>query len=77
MGVASDWCFPSPLLKRATKKNMKKSHKNGPEPGPDYLLDLETICRWSVSSRKSISPFHDSLSSSFSSRESSPTSERC
>ncbi|KAK4713995.1 hypothetical protein R3W88_019902 [Solanum pinnatisectum] len=76
MGVASDWCFPSPLLKRATEQIMKKkSHKNGPELGPDYLSDLETVCRWSVSSRKSISPFHNSLSSSFSSCESSPTSE--
>ncbi|KAH0745737.1 hypothetical protein KY285_007394 [Solanum tuberosum] len=75
MGVASDWCFPSPLLKRATEKNTKmkkKSHNTGPEPEPDYLSDLETVSRWSVSSRKSISPFHDSLSSSFSSRESSP-----
>ncbi|KAK4735336.1 hypothetical protein R3W88_009597 [Solanum pinnatisectum] len=75
MGVASDWCFPSPLLKRTTEKNTKKkSHKTGPEPEPkpNYLLDLETVSRWSVSSRKSISPFHDSLSSSFSSRESSP-----
>ncbi|XP_015165802.1 uncharacterized protein [Solanum tuberosum] len=36
------------------------------------LSDLETVSRWSVSSRKSISPFHDSLFSSFSSRESSP-----
>ncbi|KAG5575312.1 hypothetical protein H5410_055446 [Solanum commersonii] len=73
VGVASDWCFPSPLLKRATKKNMKMK-KTGPEPEPepDYLSDLETVSRWSVSSRKSISPFHDSLSSSFSSRESSP-----
>ncbi|XP_049380245.1 uncharacterized protein LOC125844921 [Solanum stenotomum] len=75
MGVSSDWCFPSPLLKRATEKNTKmkkKSHKTGPEPEPDYLSDLDTVSRWSVSSRKSISPFHDSLSSSFSSRESSP-----
>ncbi|XP_055834734.1 uncharacterized protein LOC129903250 [Solanum dulcamara] len=69
-GVASDGCFPSPMLRRATEKNTKISHKTGPEP--DYLSDLETVSRWSVSSRKSISPFHDSLSSSFSSRESSP-----
>ncbi|KAH0650787.1 hypothetical protein KY289_031030 [Solanum tuberosum] len=49
MGVASDWCFPSPLLKRATEKIMKKkSHKNGPELGPDYLSDLETVCRWNL-----------------------------
>lgn len=60
--VASDGCFP-----RATEKKKKKK-----QTGPDYLSDLETVSRWSVSSRKSISPFHDSLSSSFSSRESSP-----
>ncbi|KAG5575309.1 hypothetical protein H5410_055443 [Solanum commersonii] len=59
MGVASDWCFPSPLLKQAMEKNMKKkSHKNGPEPGPDYLSDLETVSMV--------------ISSSFSSHESWP-----
>ncbi|MCD9641351.1 hypothetical protein HAX54_027508 [Datura stramonium] len=69
MGVASDGCFPSPLLNTKKKKN-KKKNKTGPEP--DYMSDLESVSRWSVSSRKSVSPFHDSLSSSFSSRESSP-----
>ncbi|KAH0743644.1 hypothetical protein KY290_031637 [Solanum tuberosum] len=49
LNVASNWCFPSPLLKRATEKIMKKkSHKNGPELGPDYLSDLETVCRWNL-----------------------------
>ncbi|XP_059281802.1 uncharacterized protein LOC132035524 [Lycium ferocissimum] len=65
--VASDGCFPSPLLK-------KKKKKTGPEPESeaDYMSDLETVSRWSVSTRKSVSPFRDSLSSSFSSHESSP-----
>ncbi|KAJ8541624.1 hypothetical protein K7X08_002440 [Anisodus acutangulus] len=68
--VASDGCFPSPLLRRAKEKNTKKNHKPGPEH--DYMSNLETVSRWSVSSRKSVSPFRDSLSSSFSSHESSP-----
>ncbi|XP_019154707.1 PREDICTED: uncharacterized protein LOC109151240 [Ipomoea nil] len=58
-------CFPSPLLKRATAKAL-------PEPEPDYCSDLETLPRWSASSRKSVSPFSQSpVSSSFSSNESS------
>ncbi|XP_016434261.1 uncharacterized protein LOC107760685 [Nicotiana tabacum] len=70
MGVAADGCFPSPpLLRRVTeKKKKKKKQKSGSEP--DYMSDLETVSRWSVSSRKSVSPFHDSLS--FSSQEPSP-----
>ncbi|CAN4081329.1 unnamed protein product [Withania somnifera] len=70
MGVASDGCFPSPLLRRATEK--KKSKTTGPETELGYMSDLETVSRLSVSSRKSVSPFNDSLSSSFSSHESSP-----
>ncbi|XP_060198282.1 uncharacterized protein LOC132627141 [Lycium barbarum] len=68
--VASDGCFPS----NTKKKKKKRSKKTGPEPEsePDYMSDLETVSRWSVSTRKSVSPFRDSLSSSFSSHESSP-----
>ncbi|XP_016460081.2 uncharacterized protein LOC107783612 [Nicotiana tabacum] len=74
MGVVSDGCFPSPpLLRRVTEKK-KKNQKKGSEP--DYMSDLERVSRWSVSSRKSVSPFHDSLSSSSSSHESSPRVRR-
>ncbi|KAM3305853.1 hypothetical protein P3S67_012722 [Capsicum chacoense] len=68
IGVASEGCFPSPLLRGATEKKKKSKKSTGPEPEPDYMSDLETVSRWSVSTRKSVSPFHDS----FSSHESSP-----
>ncbi|KAF3614586.1 putative pentatricopeptide repeat-containing protein [Capsicum annuum] len=68
MGVSSEGCFPSPLLRGATEKKKKSKKSTGPEPEPDYMSDLETVSRWSGSTRKSVSPFHDS----FSSHESSP-----
>ncbi|CAI9765175.1 unnamed protein product [Fraxinus pennsylvanica] len=67
-------CFPSPSVKR--RNEVKKSvYKFEFRPGtePNYNSDIETVSRWSVSSRKSISPFRDSpMSSSFSSYQSSP-----
>nr|GMC56988.1 F-box only protein 11-like [Ipomoea batatas]GMD52097.1 F-box only protein 11-like [Ipomoea batatas]GME19748.1 F-box only protein 11-like [Ipomoea batatas] len=64
-------CFPSPLLKRVTAT--RRTGKALPEPEPDYCSDLETLPRWSASSRKSVSPFspQSPFSSSFSSNESS------
>ncbi|MFQ6639824.1 hypothetical protein Gotur_016137 [Gossypium turneri] len=61
-------CFPSPLLKR--KGSKRRTQKL--EPEPDYVSDLETRSRWSVSSRRSVSPFYSSPASSFSSFRSSP-----
>lgn len=70
VGVASGGCFPSPLLKRATAT--RRTRKALPGPEPDYCSDLDTLPRWSASSRKSLSPFtHSPVSSSFSSNESS------
>ncbi|XP_022131529.1 uncharacterized protein DKFZp434B061-like [Momordica charantia] len=62
-------CFPSPSPNRKSGKSMNR------KPEPNYTTELETLSRWSVSSRKSISPFRDSVSSSpssFSSYQSSP-----
>ncbi|CAK9168734.1 unnamed protein product [Ilex paraguariensis] len=71
--VVSTGCLPTPLLRR--KHNKKKLHK--PKPGyesePDYNSDIEILSRWSMSTRKSLSPFRDShSSSSFSSYQCSP-----
>ncbi|XVF64508.1 hypothetical protein PTKIN_Ptkin09bG0175100 [Pterospermum kingtungense] len=55
----SPGCFPSPLLRR------KGSRKVAQKPEADYVLDLETLSRWSVSSRRSLSPFYCSPVSSF------------
>lgn len=65
----SSGCFPSPLPNRKSPKTVSR------KPEPDYSSELETLSRWSVSSRKSISPFRYSVSSSpssFSSNQSSP-----
>lgn len=62
----SHGCLPSPLLRR--KGSKRRSQKSE----PDYVSDLETLSWWSVSSRKSLSPFYGSPTSSFSSFRSSP-----
>ncbi|XVF36966.1 hypothetical protein REPUB_Repub19eG0104300 [Reevesia pubescens] len=62
----SPGCFPSPLLRR--KGNKRRTQK----PESDYVSDIETVSRWSVSSRRSLSPFYASPASSFSSFRSSP-----
>lgn len=67
----SPGCFPSPLLKRKESKR-RSTHIPEPRSEPDYTLDLETLSRWSFSSRKSLSPFRDSPTSSYSSYQSSP-----
>ncbi|GMI90852.1 hypothetical protein like AT1G77400 [Hibiscus trionum] len=64
----SPGCFPAPLLRRIGSK--KRTQKLKPEP--DYVSDLESRSRWSVSSRRSLSPFYSSPASSFSSFRSSP-----
>ncbi|KAG8378237.1 hypothetical protein BUALT_Bualt08G0116800 [Buddleja alternifolia] len=63
--VSSAGCFPSPLVKR---KNEKKRIDDHPGSEPEYYSDLDIPARWSVSSRRSVSP----LSSSFASYKSSP-----
>ncbi|XP_052202482.1 uncharacterized protein LOC127808129 [Diospyros lotus] len=73
-------CFPSPLAKRKGEKNGARVPVPVPRPEfgaePEYASDLETPSRWSLSTRKSVSPspFRDSplSSSSFSSYRSSP-----
>ncbi|XP_004290900.1 PREDICTED: uncharacterized protein LOC101291591 [Fragaria vesca subsp. vesca] len=79
--VSSPGCFLSPLLRRklSGKKGKSGGARTVPEPAPksepDCSSDLETLARWSVSSRKSLlSPFRDSQSSmsSYSSYRSSP-----
>lgn len=71
--VVSPGCFLSSFLKRS-KPGKQTLQKPGPASEPDYSSDLETLARWSVSSRKSLSPFPESPStSSFSSSyDSSP-----
>ena len=69
--VVAPGCFLSSFLKRKSVKT--KLQKPGPESEPDYSSDLEVLSRWSVSSRRSLSPFRNSpMSSSFSSYQSSP-----
>lgn len=71
--VSSAGCFFSPLLRR--KSSVKRwSSRPRADSEPDYTSELETLARWSVSSRKSFaSPFRDSpSSSSYSSYQSSP-----
>lgn len=63
---ATPGCFPSPLLKRRESKRRVQNLE------PDYTLDLEKVSRWSVSSRRSVSPFYGSPASSFSSYRPSP-----
>ncbi|PKI66862.1 hypothetical protein CRG98_012728 [Punica granatum] len=59
----SSGCFPaSPILRR--KESSRTAHRPRPMPEPEYLSDLDTPARLSASSRKSVSPFHDSTSSS-------------
>ncbi|GLT41399.1 hypothetical protein SLA2020_154660 [Shorea laevis] len=60
----SPGCFPSPLIKR------RESKRRLQKPKADYSSDLETMSRWSVSSRRSVSPL--SPASSFSSYRPSP-----
>ncbi|PON47371.1 extensin-like protein [Parasponia andersonii] len=70
--AVSTGCFPSPLLKKkGTMSNKKESRRRGQASEPDYTSELETLARWSVSSRRSVvSPFRDSVSPPSSSRSS-------
>ncbi|KAJ6335715.1 hypothetical protein OIU77_025626 [Salix suchowensis] len=65
-------CFPSPLLRR--KQSKRRTTFSIAKPGlePDYTSDLDTLSRWSISSRKSLSSSRDSPASSVSSYQSSP-----
>jgi len=65
-------CFPSPLLRRKQSKRRTAFSIAKPGSEPDYTSDLDTLSRWSISSRKSLSSFRDSPASSFSSYHSSP-----
>ncbi|CAK7346933.1 unnamed protein product [Dovyalis caffra] len=68
----SPGCFPSPLLRRKESKRWTSTKIARPATEPDYTSDLDTLSRWSISSRKSLSSFPDSPASSFSSYRSSP-----
>ncbi|XP_057490508.1 uncharacterized protein LOC130776348 [Actinidia eriantha] len=66
-------CFPSPMLRRKDGKKRIHRPKTQSDAEPDYTSDLEILSRWSVSTRKSLSAFRDSpSSSSVSSYQSSP-----
>ncbi|XP_030455254.1 uncharacterized protein LOC115676462 [Syzygium oleosum] len=72
---AGPGCFPAaaPLLKRKESKRRTRRTRPEPEPDPDRTSDLETLSRFSVSSRRSPSPFCESpCSSSYWSVGSSP-----
>lgn len=58
--VSSTGCFPSPVGK---VKNVKAAKYPRSIPEPDYYSDLEISSRWSVSSRKSVSPLSLSIPS--------------
>ncbi|KAJ7959163.1 serine/arginine repetitive matrix protein 1 [Quillaja saponaria] len=62
-------CFISPFIRLLLNKKLQRRIPET-KPEPDYTSDLETLSRWSASSRKSFSPFSDASSSS--SRHSSP-----
>ncbi|KAE8701784.1 ATPase family associated with various cellular activities (AAA) [Hibiscus syriacus] len=64
----SPGCFPAPLLRR-TRSN-KRTRKLKPES--NYVSDLQSQSRWSLSSRRPLAPFYNSPASSFSSFRSSP-----
>lgn len=68
----SPGCFPSPLSRRKDSKRRTSTSIAKPASEPDYTSDLDTLSRWSISSRKSLSSFRDSPASSFSSYQSSP-----
>ncbi|KAJ6774186.1 SERINE/ARGININE REPETITIVE MATRIX PROTEIN 1 [Salix purpurea] len=68
----SPGCFPSPLSRRKDSKRRTSTSTAKPASEPDYTSDLDTLSRWSISSRKSLSSFRDSPASSFSSYQSSP-----
>lgn len=70
----STGCFFSPLLRRIPSRKRLEKAVVKPEREPDCISDLETLARWSLSSRKSLSPFRDSTTSSSSSQsnQSSP-----
>ncbi|KAB5568570.1 hypothetical protein DKX38_002363 [Salix brachista] len=65
-------CFPSPLLRRKHSKRRTTFSIAKPGLEPDYTSDLDTLSRWSISSRKSLSSSRDSPASSVSSYQSSP-----
>ncbi|XP_031273152.1 uncharacterized protein LOC116131631 [Pistacia vera] len=68
----SPGCFPAPSLIRR-KESKRKVHVPRPTSEHGYFSDIEMLPRWSVSSRRSLSPFTASpASSSFSSYKSSP-----
>ncbi|KAF1871608.1 hypothetical protein Lal_00020402 [Lupinus albus] len=65
---ASAGCFFSPFLRRlrSNKKNIP-NRSNNPENKPNCKYEeIETLSRWSLSSKKSLSPFRASTASSYS-----------
>ncbi|OIV96650.1 hypothetical protein TanjilG_09192 [Lupinus angustifolius] len=61
-------CFFSPFLRRLkSNKKTTANRCNNSDNEPDYELEeIETLSRWSLSSKKSISPFRASTTSSYS-----------
>ncbi|KAK7282701.1 hypothetical protein RIF29_11684 [Crotalaria pallida] len=60
----SSGCFFSPFLRRLKSKKTIPKRVTEPENESSYSLDLEMLSRCSFSSRKSISPFRISTTSS-------------
>lgn len=60
----SSGCFFSPFLRRLQRRKTVPKRVTEPENEPDYASELETLSRWSLSSRKSLSPFRVSTTSS-------------
>ncbi|XP_048130029.1 uncharacterized protein LOC115751388 [Rhodamnia argentea] len=61
-------CFPAGPLSKLKESKGRRARRTGPEPEPDCTSDLETLSRFSVSTRRSLSP----CSSAYRSVESSP-----
>ncbi|KAL1309859.1 hypothetical protein HN51_052597 [Arachis hypogaea] len=62
--TVSAGCFFSPLLRRLSSKKAGSKRFAKPDKESQSVSELETLSRWSLSSRKSLSPFRVSTSSS-------------
>ncbi|MED6162380.1 hypothetical protein PIB30_069933 [Stylosanthes scabra] len=62
--IVSSGCFFSPLLRRLSSKKAGPKRVTKPDKETRSVSELETVPRWSLSSRKSLSPFRVSTSSS-------------
>ncbi|KAJ4909166.1 hypothetical protein Rs2_03787 [Raphanus sativus] len=68
-------CFPKPKFRLRKDKSGGGRRKTGSRLERGYCSDMDTMSRWTVSSRRSVSPRWDSPKSSFSSLQFSPRLE--